>query len=66
MVELDSQPKVIQSSYSWYSEGKLFVNRRYQRKLVSTLVEKQRLVESVLKKFPVPAIPWVSRGQCVT
>ena len=32
------------------------MNRRYQRKLVWTLVEKQKLVESTLRKFPVPAI----------
>lgn len=56
MAELESQPKTIQSLYSWYSENKLFVNRRYQRKLVWTLIEKQRLVESILKKFPIPAI----------
>lgn len=56
MAELDSQPKSVQSIYSWFSEGKLFVNRRYQRKLVWTLEEKQKLVESVLKKYPVPAI----------
>jgi Protein of unknown function DUF262 len=56
MAELDSQPKSIQSLYSWFGEGNLFVNRRYQRKLVWTLVEKQKLVESVLRKFPVPAI----------
>lgn len=56
MAELDSQPKSIQSIYAWYNENKLFVNRRYQRKLVWTQVEKQKLVESVLRKFPVPAI----------
>jgi len=56
MAELDSQPKSVQSIYSWYSEGMLYVNRRYQRKLVWTLVEKQKLVESILRKFPVPAI----------
>lgn len=56
MAELDSQPKSVQSIYSWFSEGKLFVNRRYQRKLVWTLEEKQKLVESVLNKYPVPAI----------
>jgi hypothetical protein len=56
MAELDSQPKAIQSLYSWYSNGQLFVNRRYQRKLVWTQKEKQKLVESVLKKYPVPAI----------
>ena len=56
MAELDSNPKSLQSIYSWYSEGKLFVNRRYQRKLVWTLHEKQKLIESVLKKYPVPAV----------
>jgi hypothetical protein len=56
MAELDSQPKSIQSIYAWYSENKLWVNRRYQRKLVWTLEEKQKLVESVLKRYPIPAI----------
>ncbi|BDD83253.1 hypothetical protein TPB0596_30160 [Tsukamurella pulmonis] len=56
MAELDSQPRSIQSLYSWYADELLWVNRRYQRKLVWTLVEKQRLVESVLKRYPIPAI----------
>ncbi|MEW2405271.1 GmrSD restriction endonuclease domain-containing protein [Streptomyces griseoviridis] len=56
MAELDSQPKSIQSIYAWYSEDKIWVNRRYQRKLVWTLEEKQRLIESVLKRYPIPAI----------
>jgi hypothetical protein len=32
------------------------VNRRYQRKLVWTQKEKQKLIESILKKYPIPAI----------
>jgi hypothetical protein len=56
MSELASQPTSIQTVYSWYKEDKLFVNRRYQRKLVWTLLEKQKLVESILKKYPIPAI----------
>jgi len=56
MAELASQPTSIQSVYTWYSEGKLYVNRLYQRKLVWTHLEKQRLIESILKKYPVPAI----------
>ncbi|HMH09730.1 MAG TPA: DUF262 domain-containing protein, partial [Candidatus Nitrosopolaris rasttigaisensis] len=56
MIELASQPTPIQSLYVWYSENKLYVNRRYQRKLVWTLEEKQKLIESILKKYPVPAI----------
>ena len=56
MAELTSQPTSVQSVYSLYREDRLFVNRRYQRKLVWTLLEKQKLVESILKKYPIPAI----------
>lgn len=56
MAELSSQPITIQSIYSWYRDGKLLVNRRYQRKLVWTLEEKQKLIESLLNKYPIPAI----------
>lgn len=56
MAELVSQPTSIQSVYTWYREDKLYVNRRYQRKLVWTLEEKQKLIESILKRYPVPAI----------
>ncbi|HBV7861872.1 TPA: DUF262 domain-containing protein [Escherichia coli] len=56
MAELASQPTSIQSIYNWYIDNRLFVNRRYQRKLVWTLIEKQKLVDSILKKYPVPAI----------
>lgn len=56
MSDLAAQPTSIQSIYSWYSNDQLFVNRRYQRKLVWTLEEKQKLIDSVLKKYPVPAI----------
>jgi len=56
MAELDSQPKTLQTIYAWYSQNKLFVNRRYQRKLVWTLPEKQNLVGSVLRELPIPAV----------
>lgn len=56
MSELSSQPTPIQTLYTWYSEGKLFVNRRYQRKLVWTLEEKQNFVDSILKKYPIPSV----------
>lgn len=56
MAELAAQPTSVQSVYSWYAEDRLYVNRRYQRKLVWTLEEKQKLIESILKKYPVPAI----------
>ena len=63
MAELDSQPKSVQSLYTWFSDGKLFVNRRYQRKLVWTLEEKQRLIESILKQYPIPAILLADRAE---
>lgn len=56
MAELAAQPTSIQSLYGWYTEDKLLVNRRYQRKLVWTLEEKQKLIESILKKYPIPAV----------
>ncbi len=56
MADLASQPTSIQSVYSMFREDKLYVNRRYQRKLVWTLEEKQKLIESILKKYPIPAI----------
>ncbi len=56
MADLTSQPTTIQSIYTWHNENKLQVNRRYQRKLVWTLEEKQKLVESILKRYPIPAI----------
>lgn len=56
MSDLAAQPTSVQSVYSWYSNDQLFVNRRYQRKLVWTLEEKQKLIDSILKKYPIPAI----------
>jgi len=56
LAELASQPTSIQSVYGWHAAERLFVNRRYQRKLVWTLEEKQKLVESILRKYPIPAI----------
>lgn len=56
MAELASQPTSIQSIYNWYRDERLFVNRKYQRKLVWTLEEKQKLVKSIIKKYPIPAI----------
>jgi len=56
MASLDSNPKSIQSLYGWYNEDLLWVNRRYQRKLVWTLLEKQKLIESVVQKYPIPAL----------
>lgn len=44
----------ISELYRWYTEKTLFVNRRYQRKLVWTLSEKQQFIDTLLKGYPVP------------
>lgn len=46
----------IQEAYRIYREDKLIVNRKYQRKLVWDLSEKQSLVDSILKDYPIPLI----------
>src|ERR1700730_5192958 len=63
MSELASQPTSVQSAYASYKDDKLYVNRRYQRKLVWTLEEKQKLIESILKRYPVPAILLAEREE---
>ncbi len=42
----------IQSLYRSYRDGSLIVNRQYQRKLVWTVAEKQKLIDSILKDYP--------------
>lgn len=44
----------ISEIYKWYTEDNLIVNRRYQRKLVWTLNEKQHFINTIMKKYPVP------------
>jgi len=46
----------IQSLYRDYRDGSLVVNRRYQRKLVWTMPEKVRLIESILLNYPLPLV----------
>jgi hypothetical protein len=53
----------IQEGYRLYREQALFVNRRYQRKLVWTESEKARLIESILKGFPIPLILLAARAK---
>ncbi|MDZ7697753.1 MAG: DUF262 domain-containing protein [Deltaproteobacteria bacterium] len=50
------QGKSVQALYREYREGKFFVNRKYQRKLVWSTEEKQRLIDSILNGYPIPLI----------
>jgi hypothetical protein len=44
----------VQEAYRLYSEKKLTVNRRYQRKLVWSETEKKHLIDSIQKEIPIP------------
>jgi hypothetical protein len=50
------QGRSIQSMYGEYRNNKLIVNRKYQRKLVWTLSDKQSLIDSILNGYPIPLI----------
>ena len=44
----------IQRLFDWYIQGIFLVNRKYQRKLVWTIEEKQQFINSILLDYPVP------------
>lgn len=46
--------KTIETVYREYLDGAYSVNRRYQRKLVWTVQEKERLIDSILNQYPLP------------
>lgn len=54
--ELDPRGKTVNEIMRWYYEDSLIVNRRYQRKLVWTLEEKQLFIDSIINKYPTPSI----------
>ena len=53
------QPKIIgttiERSYENYRNNLFLVNRRYQRKLVWTIDEKQAFIDSLINGYPVPS-----------
>jgi Protein of unknown function DUF262/Putative DNA-binding domain len=53
----------VTEAYRLYRSGNLLVNRKYQRKLVWTEKEKQRLISSILKGYPIPLILLAERPQ---
>lgn len=46
----------VQEAYRLYKDDSFIVNRKYQRKLVWTVDEKEYLIDSVLNGFPIPLI----------
>lgn len=49
--------------YKWYKEYKITINRKYQRKLVWTLKEKQEFIDTIIKNYPVPLFLVASRKE---
>ncbi len=62
---MSSAPRgmAIQEAYRHYRDGNLWVNRKYQRKLVWTTEEKERLIDSILKGYPIPLLLLAERPQ---
>ena len=53
----------IMEAYEAYRNNKLFINRRYQRKLVWSQQEKKDLVESILLQYPIPLVLLASQDE---
>ncbi|MEF2977679.1 DUF262 domain-containing protein [Subtercola sp. YIM 133946] len=54
--ELTVLGQSLQNLYTQYSGGAFVVNRRYQRKLVWAVEEKQALIDSVRNSLPIPLV----------
>ncbi len=52
--ELHIRNENIQHVFNWFCDGLFMVNRKYQRKLVWTLQEKEKFIESIALNYPVP------------
>ncbi|MEU3417410.1 DUF262 domain-containing protein [Streptomyces murinus] len=60
--ELTVSGASVRHLYDLYLSDRLRVNRRYQRKLVWNVEEKQRLIDSLLENLPVPLFFMASTG----
>ena len=53
----------VTEAYQLYRLGNLLVNRKYQRKLIWSVEEKEKLIGSILKGYPIPLILLAERPQ---
>lgn len=53
----------VTEAYRAYRSDNLLVNRKYQRKLIWTVEEKEKLISSILKGYPIPLILLAERPQ---
>lgn len=49
-------PQIVQKVFELYLENNLVVNRRYQRKLVWDIEEKEKFIDSLVNGYPIPLI----------
>lgn len=54
--KLDIRPESVETIYNYYTSKILLVNRKYQRKLVWTIKEKEKFIDSISKDLPIPLI----------
>lgn len=54
--ELSIRNESVQRIFNFYKSDIFFVNRRYQRKLIWTIEEKQRFIDSIIRGLPVPLL----------
>ncbi len=58
MIQIQSRLAIsgesIQELYNWFINEILIVNRRYQRKLVWTSDEKEKLIDTIFNSYPIP------------
>ncbi|WP_339877466.1 DUF262 domain-containing protein [uncultured Algoriphagus sp.] len=54
--KLDIRPESVESIYSYYRKKMLLVNRKYQRKLVWGIEEKEKFIDSIFNGLPIPLI----------
>lgn len=54
--ELSIRGENVQRIFDYYINNKLLINRKYQRKLVWAIEEKQAFIDSILNGYPVPLI----------
>ncbi|TVQ23653.1 MAG: DUF262 domain-containing protein [Leptolyngbya sp. DLM2.Bin15] len=52
----------VQEAYREYTDGNFRVNRQYQRKLVWTVDEKRKLIDSILEGYPIPLLLLATRA----
>ncbi|MGB3320536.1 MAG: DUF262 domain-containing protein [Sphingopyxis granuli] len=54
--DLTVRGEAVERVYGNFNERRFVVNRRYQRKLIWTIAEKQEFIDSIIQGFPVPLI----------